>query len=112
MSTFGERLKSARRSAGLSQAELAEKIGSGTQSVISAWELNVSTPGPEKLAVLCTALNISPVTLLGMEDELLPGNRNSSLSDDELALLQGYRSLDNTQRGFVRLVIRALVQGE
>lgn len=41
--TFGDRLRKARRAAGLSQAELAKLLGVGT-SRLSGWEADASRP--------------------------------------------------------------------
>ena len=53
--TIGERLKMARKQAGLTQAQLAEKIGVPFQS-ISQWEHDSRTPNMESLNKLANAL--------------------------------------------------------
>ena len=63
---FGERLAEARTKAGLSQAELADKIGV-SQRLITHWERRSVTLKPEQLAALADALNMSSDELLGIK---------------------------------------------
>lgn len=56
---LGERLKQARKAAGLTQRQLAEKIGVSNTSV-SNWEKGISSPDPDTIQHLCWALNVDP----------------------------------------------------
>ncbi len=58
-----ENLKKARKAAGVTQKELAEKLGVH-QKDISRWENGDRTPSVEALAGICIALNVSADTLL------------------------------------------------
>ncbi|MBR3684995.1 MAG: helix-turn-helix transcriptional regulator [Clostridia bacterium] len=49
---FAENLKSLRKSKGLTQKELADKVGVD-QRTISAWEKGICEPGFQMLAHLC-----------------------------------------------------------
>lgn len=64
-SAFGERLVEARRKAGLSQIELAERIGVDRR-VLAHWERRSVTLKPEQIAALAAALRISTDDLLGV----------------------------------------------
>ena len=57
--TFGAKLRSARRDAGLTQKELATKIGAKHNSV-SNWENDQNKPGPDTIELLCAILGVSP----------------------------------------------------
>lgn len=61
---FGQRVYTARQALGLSQAEVAEKLGL-TQSGYAAWERDVVALRPEQLSKLAQALQISVEELLG-----------------------------------------------
>jgi transcriptional regulator with XRE-family HTH domain len=61
---FGERLVAAREEAGLSQRELAEKLGI-TQRSLSWWERETVALRPDQIAQLATALGVSADYLLG-----------------------------------------------
>ncbi len=61
---FGERLALARERMGLSQIQLAEKLGV-TQKVITYWEHNPVGLRAEQLTAITSVLNISAEELLG-----------------------------------------------
>ncbi|MCZ2076635.1 MAG: helix-turn-helix domain-containing protein [Bryobacterales bacterium] len=63
---FGERLAEARIKAGLSQAELAERLGVN-QRLITHWERRSVTLKPDQIAALVAALRISADELLGVK---------------------------------------------
>lgn len=64
--TFGDRIKDARKAAGLTQRQLADKIGVSNTS-ISNWEQCVSTPDPDTIQHLCWALSVQPNYFFGAE---------------------------------------------
>ncbi len=64
----GERIKRARNSTGLSQKDIAEKLGI-TQQSYSNWESGRANPSPENLRKLADILEVSPSYILGWEDE-------------------------------------------
>ncbi|MDI3365189.1 MULTISPECIES: XRE family transcriptional regulator [Pantoea] len=67
MKTLAERLKAAREKAGISQADLAEKIGLSQQSVAKIE--NGETQQPRKIKEIASALNVTQRWLqLGLED--------------------------------------------
>lgn len=63
---FGNRLKELRLQAGLTQKQLADRLGV-TKSVISFYELRERTPSPEILIRLSTVFHVSTDFLLGVE---------------------------------------------
>jgi len=63
-SDFGQRLTDARQKAGLSQAELGERLGM-TQRAIAHWERRRVSLYPEQIETLCSALKIPAEELLG-----------------------------------------------
>ena len=60
---FGKRLKNLRGTVGLSQAELARKLGKSKRNVQN-WEQGYSCPSANSLTALAKALNCSLVDLL------------------------------------------------
>ncbi|MGN1234612.1 MAG: helix-turn-helix domain-containing protein, partial [Christensenellaceae bacterium] len=64
MEFFAERIKQLRREAGLSQGELAKKIGV-TQRKISYWENGQIEPDLATIDVLCNYFGVSADYLLG-----------------------------------------------
>ena len=72
---LGERLHALRRRVGLSQAELAARLGV-SQAAVSTWELGKSEPGLLDIAPLCGVLECSYPVLVG--DEPLPPPRRAT----------------------------------
>lgn len=70
---FGERIKEARKAAGLTQRQLADKINVSNTS-ISNWETCVSTPDPDTIQHLCWALNVQPNYFFGADHPTFPEN--------------------------------------
>ena len=56
--TIGERIRSARKQAGLTRAELASAVGASVQAV-GFWETGVNEPRNRHLQALCKALGIA-----------------------------------------------------
>ena len=67
-SPFGEKLLAARRLAGLSQIQIAEKLGI-TQQTYAGWERRTTALRPEYISKLSSMLNVSVDHLLGRENE-------------------------------------------
>jgi len=65
---FGQRLFEARQALGLSQAELADKLGM-KQAGYAAWERDNVALRPDQLARLAAVLNASVEHLLGVEEK-------------------------------------------
>lgn len=84
--TIGNRISKHRKEKGLTQEELAEKLGVSSQAV-SKWENDQSCPDISLLPILCSIFGISTDELLtGSNDEvrMLPADQRKSL--DELIL--------------------------
>lgn len=84
MVDFGAKLKGLRKQAGMTQQELATKLGI-TKSVVSYYELSERTPSPEVLKDLAIIFRVSADYLLGIERTKTIDV--SDLSDDEIKLL-------------------------
>lgn len=81
MMTTGQRIKAARERAGMTQAELAAKLGIPYQSV-SQWERGTRNPKQETLKRIAAALGAQPWDLDGFY------NVNKNIADLSEALLQ------------------------
>ena len=67
--TFGEKLKDARKEAGLSQEQLAEKL-SVSRSAVAKWESDKGMPDVNNLKVLSQLLKVSVDYLLDDEEKI------------------------------------------
>lgn len=66
--TFGDRVAGAREAAGISQSDIARRMGVKLKT-IAAWEEDLSEPRANKLQMLAGVLNVSLVWLLTGEGE-------------------------------------------
>ena len=95
---IGERLSELRKDIGLSQGELAERLGLAA-STISAYERGVNEPDDETKLRIAELFNISLDYLLGAIDEELPLHRRGvlqlprGLSDESVTELKKYMEL-------------------
>ena len=70
---FGDRLAAARETAGLTQVQLAKKLGT-TQRVVTYWEREPVALRADQLASLADTLNVSADYLLGRDKTPKRGN--------------------------------------
>lgn len=82
---FGKKLKELRLNAGLTQKQLAERIGV-TKSVISFYELRERTPSPDILIKLSGVFHVTTDYLLGIERTKVIDV--SDLTADQIAVIQ------------------------
>lgn len=65
--TIGKTIRQYRKNCGLTQAQLAQKVGVSVQAV-SKWETDAGLPDISQIAPLARALQISTDMLLGFRD--------------------------------------------
>ena len=85
--TFGEKLKEARKKAGLSQEQFAEKM-SVSRSAVAKWESDRGMPDVNNLKVMAQLLDVSVDFLLD-EDEKLSFNETKEAVDLEAFTVSG-----------------------
>ena len=95
---FGDKLKEARKQAGLKQSELAEMLGT-TNKTISNWENGVSKPDLDTLSYICGALNVSATFFL---KPIVP---EEEYSHKEKTIIKKYRVIDDHGKGLVDVVL-------
>ena len=85
MVDFGERLKKLRNQEGMTQQQLANRLGV-TKSVVSYYELQERYPSPEILIKLASIFHVSTDYLLGIinEEQLSLSN----LSEDDIRIVK------------------------
>lgn len=90
--TFGDRLSGAREAAGMSQAQLAKRLGVKIKTM-KAWEEDLSEPRANRLSHLSGMLNVSLRWLLTGEGPGPEGLDVGDLSPDVIQLLGEVREL-------------------
>lgn len=96
-STFGDRVAGAREAAGMSQSELARRLGVKL-ATLRGWEDDRAEPRANKLQMMAGLLNVSLVWLLNGEGEGLPEPDADGNGVDLRATLNELRDL-RTQMG-------------
>ena len=93
--TTGQRIKEARKKAGLTQAELAEKLGVSS-SFIAQYENDLRNPKPDTLQRIATALDISVNRLLFSDNPSLFQRNEAIFLRDVLGSLSSLHHVDET----------------
>ena len=94
--TFGDRVEAAREELGLSQDELARKLGIKL-GTLRAWEEDLREPRANKLQMLAGVLNVSLGWLLNGEGEGLPDpDGDVPLGHDVNEILAEFRQVKGT----------------
>lgn len=99
--TTGQLIKAARKEAGMTQAELASKLGIPYQSV-SQWERDTRNPKYDTLQRIAAALGVHPGKLMGLTDygnntwgpEGLPGGELDDIQQRTLAIKENQKALN------------------
>ena len=89
---IANRLVNLRKQSGLSQEQLAEKIGVSRQAV-SKWERSEASPDTDNIILLARLYNISLDELLSTEDEIPTGNSEEIKEEPEAS---GFDSAEET----------------
>ena len=102
---IGKRIKTLRTKLGITQEELAKRVGYTSRSTINKIELGINDITQSKIVSLAKALNTSPAYLMGWENEtektdiqMLYDNLNET---NQLALLSYAEGLTIGQYGYI-----------
>ena len=95
--TTGERIKSARIAAGMTQSELAQKVGVQFAAIHKYETGKIVNLKRDMIGKLASALNVRPAYLLCVTDDPSP-NVIIAETGDEKALLRLYRYMTDEQQ--------------
>lgn len=113
---IGERIKYRREQLGLSQDELARRLGYKSRSSINKIENDASGLPQSKIVAIANALQTTPSYIMGWEETQKKNDTLSSIvvelrSDDELlSLVEGITQLDPEQRASVKQIVDVLLK--
>lgn len=97
--TFGDRIEAGRLAAGMTQGQLAKRLGIKL-GTLKAWEQDLSEPRANKLQMLAGLLNVSFTWLLSGEgDGVTAPDEVAELDADLLAALHEMRELRTQMTG-------------
>ena len=103
---FGERLRAARETLGLSQAQVAERFGI-SQASYGAWERDPVALRPDQIEKLTDILNVSVDELFGSEKN---GRRSGGPVGTARRLFEAVSKLPRSQQQHVLTVVEAFVE--
>ena len=108
--TIADNIKILRKSRGLSQALLAEKLGT-IQKVITDYETGKSKPPADRLAKLAKFFQVSVDEIIGTKDVTLPSNdKKLQHGNSRIAqLIKLFEKLSDEEQRTTLKQIRALV---
>lgn len=116
--TFGDRVAGAREQAGMSQADLAKRLGVKLKT-LKAWEEDLSEPRANKLSMMAGLLNVSLLWLLSGEGPGLEGPGDAvELSPDmndiltEIRDIRAQVALSTDRLGKLEKTLRAQLREE
>lgn len=102
-------IKKARTAAGMSQTDLAKRIGVSKQTLYK-YENGVVTNIPsDKIEAISDIVHVSPAYLMGWEE---PDTPDLTLSPDEEKHIRNYRALDEADRIKVDGYMDGILDGE
>lgn len=112
--TVGQKIKERRIELEMSQDELAKKCGYKSRSSINKIEMSRDLP-LKKAKQMAEALDLSVSYLMGWEDKkeellkaVIKGNEKNSITDEELNLIEIYRTLDDESKRQLVLMLAFL----
>lgn len=111
MSNLGQRIADLRKSLGMTQEELAHRIGYKSKSAINKIELGGRDLPQKKIADIARALGVSPAVLMGWMDEPEETGALAAeflLDPDLVALAPDFLSLDAADRAMVKNLVASL----
>lgn len=115
MANVGQNIAAARKLAGMTQEELASRVGYKTKSAINKIELGIRDLPQKKIAAFAEALGVTPGHLMGWDKkpaEELQGMGALAaellMDQDAMEMAREYMQLSEVDRYAVRLVMASM----
>lgn len=117
--TIGDRIKHRRLDLGMSQDELAEKMGYKSRSTIAKIEKGVNDVAQANIVKFSEILHTSIAYLMGWDDEMEAhpietAEKHAEMLKDQdfVDLYDDYRVLDTKERTIVKSLVKSLAETE
>lgn len=108
--TVGERIKKKREELGLSQSELAQKMGYAGKSSVCRAETYGNNITTDKVRKFAKALGCTEAELVGWDEDAKVRRQLSGIvAEDDIRLLTLYTKLDDNDKKIIRDMIYALL---
>ena len=114
---IGDRIKHRRIELGMSQDELARRLGYRSRSSINKIEKDASGLPQTKIAAIASALLTTPSYIMGWEEEIkknpvgMAERHIEIIMDEDIAdIFDDFKSLDAAQKKIVKDLVHSLAQ--
>ena len=104
MSTVGNNILNRRKFLGLTQEELAQKMGYKSKSTINKIELGINDIPQSKIAKFAEVLGTTPAFLMGWEEKENLSPSEETLTEGEKLWLELYRKTPESSRPMLQLL--------
>lgn len=115
MANVGQNIAAARKRAGMTQEELASRVGYKTKSAINKIELGIRDLPQKKIAAFADALGVTPGHLMGWDEKPAEDLQAMGalaaeviMDQDAMEMAREYMQLSEADRYAVRLVIASI----
>lgn len=112
MDNVGKNIADARKALGMTQEELASRVGYKTKSAINKIELGIRDLPQKKISVFAEALGVTPGYLMGWEEEKEKPTETDGLTANKRALMAFAQSLSEEQAALALRVLKSIVEDE
>lgn len=125
MTEIGRTIKALRIKLGLTQEELAAKVGYKTKSAINKIELGVNDLPQKKIVAFAEALDTTPAALMGWSEETYSAlsdlatemymkepTENDGLSENQRMLIEFAATLSEDQAALALRLLKSLVEDD
>ena len=106
MSTVGGNILLMRKQLGLTQEELAKKMGYKSKSTINKIEMGINDIPQSKIAQFADVLGTTPARLMGWDEEEKNSPEEPKLTEGEKILLDLFRRVPEEKQELVLQMIR------
>lgn len=103
--TIGERIKNRRKELGLTQEDLANKLGNKSRASVCTVEKDKEDLTTTRIRQYADALECTPAYLMGWEDEIT--GPDYDINNEDQALLDQYHSVSPEVKTAIDLLLKA-----
>lgn len=117
MANVGKNIAAARKRAGMTQEELASRVGYKTKSAINKIEMGIRDLPQKKIAAFADALGVTPGHLMGWDEK--PAEELQDMGAlaaqvimdlDAMEMMRNYLRLGKSDRHTVRVLVDTLAE--
>lgn len=110
MSTVGNNILIRRKALGLTQEELAKKMGYTSKSTINKIEMGKNDIPQSKIVKFAEVLETTPAFLMGWEEEEKNNSTDDALTDGERQLLELFNRVPEESQKMIFEMIKAALK--